>query len=296
MAARDEIVRLLRRPPGRGGYPDASPVGLQVPGAAEVATVASRCIGVARAASSARRPQAPRCCFVHHGLFWDNEPRRHRGLARRRGCRRCFDADLSLVAYHLCLDAHPGVGNNAHPLRAARARAAWSRSPSTAAAPSDSSGSAVEPRADRSDELAAPGSRARSTPNRSSSPQGRSASERVAVVSGARRRRPDAAAEAGADAFVTGEAAEPAMYRAAEAGDSLRGRRPLRDGGIRGARAGRPGGPDGSASSTSSSTSRTRSPSGRAGAVDGVRASSLPYDHGYASGDGLSLDALRSTV
>jgi dinuclear metal center YbgI/SA1388 family protein len=50
--------------------------------------------------------------IVHHGLFWRNEPvwidRRQRGRLQA-----LFRADLNLAAYHLALDAHPTLGNNA---------------------------------------------------------------------------------------------------------------------------------------------------------------------------------------
>ena len=50
--------------------------------------------------------------LVHHGLFWRNEPllvdRRLKGRLEA-----LFAANLTLVAYHLALDAHPEVGNNA---------------------------------------------------------------------------------------------------------------------------------------------------------------------------------------
>ncbi len=50
--------------------------------------------------------------LVHHGLFWRNEPlvvdRRLRGRLEA-----LFAADLTLAAYHLALDAHPELGNNA---------------------------------------------------------------------------------------------------------------------------------------------------------------------------------------
>jgi dinuclear metal center YbgI/SA1388 family protein len=49
---------------------------------------------------------------VHHGIFWRNEPvwidRRQRGRLQA-----LFAADLSLAAYHLALDAHAEIGNNA---------------------------------------------------------------------------------------------------------------------------------------------------------------------------------------
>jgi len=50
--------------------------------------------------------------LVHHGLFWRNEPllvdRRLRGRLEA-----LFAANLTLIAYHLALDAHAEVGNNA---------------------------------------------------------------------------------------------------------------------------------------------------------------------------------------
>jgi dinuclear metal center YbgI/SA1388 family protein len=50
--------------------------------------------------------------LVHHGLFWRNEPllvdRRLKGRLEA-----LFAGNLTLVAYHLALDAHPEVGNNA---------------------------------------------------------------------------------------------------------------------------------------------------------------------------------------
>ena len=50
--------------------------------------------------------------LVHHGLFWDRDPRRI-GPRQKARLRSLFDHDLSLVAYHLALDAHPRSGNNA---------------------------------------------------------------------------------------------------------------------------------------------------------------------------------------
>ena len=50
--------------------------------------------------------------LVHHGLFWEKDPRRIGPVMRER-LRALFDAGLNLVAYHLALDAHSEVGNNA---------------------------------------------------------------------------------------------------------------------------------------------------------------------------------------
>ena len=49
--------------------------------------------------------------LVHHGYFWRNEPGPLVGMKGRR-VRGLMAADISLLAYHLPLDAHPEVGNN----------------------------------------------------------------------------------------------------------------------------------------------------------------------------------------
>jgi len=50
--------------------------------------------------------------LVHHGYFWRNEPAAVTGLKRRR-IATLIRNDISLIAYHLPLDAHPSLGNNA---------------------------------------------------------------------------------------------------------------------------------------------------------------------------------------
>ena len=50
--------------------------------------------------------------LVHHGLFWRNEPLVVDARLRGR-LEALFRGDASLVAYHLALDAHPTLGNNA---------------------------------------------------------------------------------------------------------------------------------------------------------------------------------------
>jgi dinuclear metal center YbgI/SA1388 family protein len=50
--------------------------------------------------------------LCHHGLFWGSAPTTIDARMKGR-LRPLFDADMSLAAYHLPLDAHPEVGNNA---------------------------------------------------------------------------------------------------------------------------------------------------------------------------------------
>ncbi|CAO1662883.1 MULTISPECIES: Nif3-like dinuclear metal center hexameric protein [Salinicola] len=50
--------------------------------------------------------------LVHHGYFWKNEPVSVTGMKRRRFAT-LLSNDLNLLAYHLPLDAHLTLGNNA---------------------------------------------------------------------------------------------------------------------------------------------------------------------------------------
>ncbi len=111
MASREEIVRYLDELLEPARFEDMGPNGLQVPGAetvTEVVTGVSAQLELFEAAAS--RPGALVLC--HHGMFWNFQPRSIDETVKRR-LRTLFDADLSLAAYHLPLDAHPEVGNNA---------------------------------------------------------------------------------------------------------------------------------------------------------------------------------------
>ncbi len=111
MADRDEIVRYLDETLEAVLYRDHLPLGLQVPGADEVRHV---CTAVSASLDVFERAAAAgaQMLVVHHGLFWDGTPRRITLLERRR-LESLFRNDLSLVAYHLPLDGHGELGNNA---------------------------------------------------------------------------------------------------------------------------------------------------------------------------------------
>ena len=111
MARRDEIVAFLDELLEIRSFADYGPNGLQVPGAEEVSTVVT---GVSAQLELFERAAEARAQLVlcHHGLFWDFHPR-WIGPAMKKRLKLLFDADMSLAAYHLPLDAHPVVGNNA---------------------------------------------------------------------------------------------------------------------------------------------------------------------------------------
>lgn len=111
MADLDEIIAHLDGLLGSPGFPDYGPNGLQVPGRPEVRRVVT---GVSAGAELFERAIAAGAdlVLVHHGLFWDRQPLALDRPAARR-LRMLLDADVSLAAYHLPLDAHPTIGNNA---------------------------------------------------------------------------------------------------------------------------------------------------------------------------------------
>ena len=90
---------------------DYCPKGLQVEGAREVTRVVtgvSACLPLFERAVEA----GAQMVLVHHGMFWDSDSRVVRGSLKER-LRFLLANNLSLVGYHLPLDRHPEVGNNA---------------------------------------------------------------------------------------------------------------------------------------------------------------------------------------
>ncbi|HEV3319620.1 MAG TPA: Nif3-like dinuclear metal center hexameric protein [Solirubrobacteraceae bacterium] len=92
-------------------FEDYCPNGLQVPGPAEVSTIATGVSASAELFELAANERAG-LVIVHHGLFWGKGAGPIDAQLRRR-LKLLFDADMALAAYHLPLDAHRELGNNA---------------------------------------------------------------------------------------------------------------------------------------------------------------------------------------
>jgi dinuclear metal center YbgI/SA1388 family protein len=92
-------------------FEDYGANGLQVPGPTVVRTVATGVSAHAELFELAAAEHAE-LLIVHHGLFWGPGPGSI-DVALKRRLEILFDADIGLAAYHLPLDAHPEVGNNA---------------------------------------------------------------------------------------------------------------------------------------------------------------------------------------
>ena len=111
MALLNEMLAELDRLLDPDSFADHGPNGLQVQGGAQVNHVAT---GVSASLELFERAidAGAQMILTHHGLFWDGDDVRVVGALRDR-LGILLGADVSLVAYHLPLDAHPTVGNNA---------------------------------------------------------------------------------------------------------------------------------------------------------------------------------------
>ncbi len=92
-------------------FRDYGPNGLQVEGAAQVRKIVSG-VTASRALIEAAIAAQADAIFVHHGLFWRGQDGRVTGWMKQR-LALLLEHDINLFAYHLPLDAHPELGNNA---------------------------------------------------------------------------------------------------------------------------------------------------------------------------------------
>jgi dinuclear metal center YbgI/SA1388 family protein len=192
-------------------FRDYGPNGLQVPGKPTVSRVAT---GVSASAELFERALAADAdlILVHHGLFWSRGPSCI-DLTMKRRLKLLFEADVSLAAYHLPLDAHPAVGNNA---LIAQALGAEAHTPF-----GEHEGEPIGVLARfAGDGLNATELRARVAELTEREPLSFDAGppqvRKLAIVSGAGASYLDEAIAAGADAFLTGEPAERVMTQARE--------------------------------------------------------------------------------
>lgn len=92
-------------------FRDYGPNGLQVEGAAQIRKIVSG-VTASRALIEAAIAARADTIFVHHGLFWRGQDGRVTGWLKQR-LALLLAHDINLIAYHLPLDAHPELGNNA---------------------------------------------------------------------------------------------------------------------------------------------------------------------------------------
>jgi len=111
MAQREQIEQHLATELAVERFKDYGPNGLQLEGRASVNRLVSG-VTASLALIDAAIADGADAILVHHGLFWRGQDGRLVGWLRQR-VARLMAHDISLFAYHLPLDAHPTLGNNA---------------------------------------------------------------------------------------------------------------------------------------------------------------------------------------
>src|SRR5512135_2424179 len=101
---RDYIASLLET----SRFRDYSPNGVQVEGRAEIRKIASG-VTASQCVLEAATAWGADAILVHHGYFWRSEDATITGIKKRR-IAHLLQRDVSLLAYHLPLDAHPELG------------------------------------------------------------------------------------------------------------------------------------------------------------------------------------------
>lgn len=108
---RDDLLGALDRLLEPARFRDYCPNGLQVEGRSEVKSVVSG-VTASLALIEAAVEAGADAILVHHGLFWKGDDMRVTGPKKRR-LALLLKNDINLFAYHLPLDAHGELGNNA---------------------------------------------------------------------------------------------------------------------------------------------------------------------------------------
>ena len=193
-------------------FRDYCPNGLQVEGRAEVVRIVAGVtasqglldFAVARGADAV---------LVHHGYFWKGEDGRVTGIRRQR-LKTLLAHDINLLAYHLPLDAHPTLGNNAQLAQRLGLRASGRFG-------EQELGFIGEPADERGfDHAEALARHLQQVLNRPVTQVGQASTaiKKIAWCSGGAQGYFEAAIAAGAQAFITGEISEPQAHLARECG------------------------------------------------------------------------------
>lgn len=90
---------------------DYAPNGLQIQGCEEITKIVTG-VTASKALIDLAIVEKADALIVHHGYFWKNEPYVIRGMKHSR-IKALIENDINLFAYHLPLDIHPTLGNNA---------------------------------------------------------------------------------------------------------------------------------------------------------------------------------------
>lgn len=111
MASAIEITQYINDFLAIDAFKDYAPNGLQVEGKESIKKIVTGVTANMALIEAAVEAQAD-MIIVHHGYFWPNEDQRIIGMKKRR-IQCLLQNDINLLGYHLPLDAHAKLGNNA---------------------------------------------------------------------------------------------------------------------------------------------------------------------------------------
>ncbi|MGE6107357.1 Nif3-like dinuclear metal center hexameric protein [Aeromonas sobria] len=213
MIRRQKLTNLLNTLLEPHAIKDYCPNGLQVEGRDEIRKIVTG-VTASQALLDAAVAQGADAILVHHGYFWKGESEVITGMKQRR-LKTLLSHDINLFAYHLPLDVHPELGNNAQlarllDIQVRRGLEPWDKK-SVAMV-----GKLAEPMSGEA--LAARiGERLGRTPLHCGE-SGPALIETVAWCTGGGQSYITLAAEQGIDAFISGEASEQTIHTAREMG------------------------------------------------------------------------------
>jgi dinuclear metal center YbgI/SA1388 family protein len=213
MCERAEFLRALNDLLQPECFKDHGPNGLQVEGRAQVGKIVSG-VTASRALIEAAIVAQADTIFVHHGLFWRGQDGCVTGWMKQR-LALLLAHDINLFAYHLPLDAHPTLGNNAQlglQLGLVAQQARFGEQALGCLGQRADGRSFESPH-----ELAAHIQNALGHPVALVGDENKTI-QKIAWCSGGAQSYFEAAIAAGADAFITGEISEPQAHYARECG------------------------------------------------------------------------------
>ena len=111
MITRSALLDLLEQTLQPNKIKDYCPNGLQVEGAQQIKKIVTG-VTASQAMIDAAIAANADALLVHHGYFWKGENQTITSLKKKR-IKSLLIADINLIAYHLPLDIHPSLGNNA---------------------------------------------------------------------------------------------------------------------------------------------------------------------------------------
>ena len=190
-------------------FKDYGPNGLQVEGKPHIRRLISG-VTASQALIDAAIAERADAIFVHHGLFWRGQDGRVTGWMKQR-LQRLLAHDINLFAYHLPLDAHPELGNNAR----LGAALGWT---ADAHFGEQELGCVASAQYDSAAALAQQVQAVLGRPVTLVAPNPGRPVARVAWCTGGAQGYFEAAIAAGADAYLTGEISEPQAHIAREMG------------------------------------------------------------------------------